>query len=70
MPAAVALARVRARRRAAVHRDEANVAAHWDAWVAGARPLGVAYGMSVRTDGPVDVAGLAERVSAMARLRE
>jgi predicted kinase len=70
VPAGVALARVRGRRRAAVHRDEANVAAHWDTWVEGAGPLGVAYGMSVRTDGPVDVAGLAGRVSAIARLRE
>jgi predicted kinase len=63
-----ALARVRARQRAAVHQDELKVAAHWDEWVAEAEPLGVAYVMRVRTDGPVDVAGLAERVSAMARL--
>jgi predicted kinase len=70
VPAAVALARVRARRRAAIHQDAAKMAAHWDSWVEGAGPLGVAYGMGVRTDGPVDVAGLAGRVSAMARLRE
>jgi predicted kinase len=64
VPPDLALARVRARRRAAIHQDELKVAAHWDEWVAGAEPLGVAYGMRVGTDGPVDVAGLAERVRA------
>jgi predicted kinase len=68
VPAAVALARVKRRKRAAVHRDEEHVAAHWTTWVAGAEPLGVAYEMVVGTDGPVDVAGLAERVR-QARLR-
>jgi predicted kinase len=68
VPAAVALGRVKRRKRAAVHRDEEHVAAYWTTWVAGAEPLGVAYEIVVGTDGPVDVAGLAERVR-QARLR-
>jgi predicted kinase len=64
VPPAVALERVRSRRRAAIHQDALKVAAHWDAWVEGAGPLGVAYEITVRTDGPVDVAALAERVRA------
>jgi len=66
LPSETALARVRARRRAAVHQDELNVARHWDDWVAGAAPLGLVEEISVVTDRPVDVAGLAERVRAMA----
>jgi predicted kinase len=70
VPATLALERVRTRQRAAVHQDELKVATHWAEWAEGAEPLGVAYEMTVGTDGPVDVAGLAERVSARARLRE
>jgi predicted kinase len=64
VPPDVALRRVRNRSRAAIHRDAANVAAHWDEWVAGAGPLGVAYEIRVRTDGPVDVAGVAAQALA------
>jgi hypothetical protein len=70
VPATLALERVRKRERAAIHQDALKVAAHWAEWAEKAEPLGVAYGMTVGTDGPVDVAGLAELVSARARLGE
>jgi predicted kinase len=70
VPPALALERVLTRQRAPLHQDELKVATHWAAWVEGAEPLGMAYEIRVRTDGPVDVVGLAERVRARARLRD
>ena len=49
-----------------LHEDERHVAEFWPAWSAGAEPLGIAYEIVVETDGPVDLAGLIERVRARA----
>jgi hypothetical protein len=68
VPPELALARVRGRKRAAVHQDDLKVAAHWAEWAEGARPLGVSDVTVVETAGPVDVAGLAERVRVLAGL--
>jgi predicted kinase len=59
-----ALNRIRRRQRAAVHQDERHVAEFWPAWSVEAEPVGLAYGIVVGTDGPVDLAGLVERVRA------
>lgn len=64
VPPGEALNRIRRRERAAIHEDERHVAEFWPAWSAGAEPLGIAYEIVVETDGPVDLAGLIERVRA------
>lgn len=66
VPAGLALARVRARRRHPIHQDELKVTTRWAEWVEKAEPLGVAYAMKAGTDRPVDVAGLAESVGEVA----
>lgn len=62
VPAPIAAARVRSRRRAAVHEDERRLTDSWPQWAAQARPLGVGPTLTVATDRPVDAGDLADRI--------
>ncbi|MEV4703065.1 AAA family ATPase [Actinoplanes sp. NPDC049316] len=65
VPADVALARYRGRRRAAVHDDERRARESWPRWVAEGRPLGVGTTLVVATGRSVDLDELIGRVRAV-----
>lgn len=68
VPVELALARFRARRRAAIHEDDRRLTDSWPRWAAEARPLGVGHTLMVETDRPVDIGRVIDRISRCERL--
>ncbi|MEU7907494.1 hypothetical protein [Actinoplanes sp. NPDC049118] len=64
VPADLALDRYRRRRRAPLHEDDRRLTDSWPRWAAEAEPLGVGRTFPVRTDEPVDIDRLRDRISA------
>jgi predicted kinase len=62
VPAALARERYQARRRAALYEDDRHLRESWPRWAAEAEPLRVADTIMVKTDQPVDVADVVERI--------
>ncbi|MEV0896055.1 AAA family ATPase [Actinoplanes sp. NPDC049802] len=63
VPAEVALARCRDRRRAAVHEDDQRLREDWPWWAAEAAPLAVGPVITVQTDRPVIATRLIQAIS-------
>lgn len=64
VPAEVAFARFRDRRRHPVHQDDQQTR-RWPAWAAEARPLAITNVVAVKTDQEVDLPGLTRQVTAV-----
>jgi hypothetical protein len=64
VPAELALARYRSRRRSAVYEDDRKLKESWPRWFAEAEPLRVGQTLVVETNGPVNVDHLVDSIKA------
>jgi hypothetical protein len=65
VPAELALARFRSRRRAELYEDERSLRESWPRWAAAAEPLRVGHTVVVATDRSVDIGQLVDRINAL-----
>ncbi|MBG0565998.1 AAA family ATPase [Actinoplanes aureus] len=63
VPAELALARYRLRRRGALYEDDRKAREWWPRWSTEAEPLRVGHTLVVATDGPVDVGSLVDAIA-------